>query len=416
MSEARSGVEIELRRKKEVDARPHGGRPAAVPPASVFEFEHVTSDDGLARLEPEWLDLFARSGTRNPFAHPACVRAWLQHFAPRADQRVIVTARFEGKLVAVAPFAVRKHGSKRFHARSLELIGAGAAQADRFTEMTEILVAREKRRKTLRALLHHLTLEQPTDWDWLVVTLPPDQGWFEDDWLPAGWLRRGARALHRATLPFVVMPLPSTWGELPLKHNMKEAIRRSKNRLAAGAAPPEVLFAEGAEAGVAIARLQELHSRRATVVDHRAHDDYFANDATARFARDGALALAAVGNGTVAELSVGGATIAARLVLHANDALFLSYSGVDPEQWRLGAPTFLIAASIRRAIEQGDKLVNLSLIPDSAKLRWSEQLELHNEFVVVAPTQRAQRMFAVYWHARAHRALRRGPSAPDPSA
>ena len=386
-----------------------------MPPVSAFVFEHVTSDDSLARLEPEWLELFARSGTRNPFAHPAWVRAWLQHFAPRADQRVIVTARFEGQLVAVAPLAARAHGPSLFNARSLELVGAGAAQADRFTEMTEILVAREKRRRTLRALLHHLTLERPTDWDWLVVTLPPDQGWFEDDWLPAAWLRRGARALHRATLPFVVMPLPSTWGEMPLKHNMKEAIRRSKNRLAAGAAPPEVLFAEGAETVPAIARLQELHSRRATVVGHRAHDDYFARDATARFARDGALALAGAGNATVAELNVGGATIASRFVLHANDALFLSYSGADPERWRLGAPTFLIAACIRRAIEQGDKLVNLSLIPDSAKLRWSEQLELHNEFVVVAPTQRAQRMFAAYWHARASRALRRRPTSAEPS-
>lgn len=386
-----------------------------MPPVSAFVFEHVTSDDSLARLEPEWLELFARSGTRNPFAHPAWVRAWLQHFAPRADQRVIVTARFEGQLVAVAPLAARAHGPSLFHARSLELVGAGPALADRFTEMTEILVARERRRRTLRALLHHLTLERPTDWDWLVVTLPPDQGWFEDDWLPAAWLRRGARALHRATLPFVVMPLPSTWGEMPLKHNMKEAIRRSKNRLAAGAAPPEVLFAEGAETVTAIARLQELHSRRATVVGHRAHDDYFARDATARFARDGALALAGAGNATVAELNVGGATIASRLVLHANDALFLSYSGADPERWRLGAPTFLIAACIRRAIEQGDKLVNLSLIPDSAKLRWSEQLELHNEFVVVAPTQRAQRMFAAYWHARASRALRRRPTSAEPS-
>lgn len=395
---------------------PSDQQPPVASPGNGFEFEHVTSDEGLARLEPEWLDLFARSGTRNPFAHPAWVRAWLQNFAPKADQRVIVTARFDGQLVAVAPLAARAHGPSRFHARSLELVGSGAARADRFTEMTEILVAREGRRKTLRALLHHLTLERPTDWDWLVVTLPPDQGWFEEEWLPAAWLQRGARALHRATLPFVVMPLPSTWGELPLKHNMKEAIRRSKNRLATGAAPPEMLFAEGAEAVPAIARLQELHSRRATLEGHRAHDDYFAHEATARFARDGALALAGAGSATVAELNVGGATIASRLVLRANDGLFLSYSGVDPEQWRLGAPTFLIAACIRRAIEQGDKLINLSLIPDSAKLRWSEQLELHNEFVVVAPTQRAQRIFAAYWHVRARRALRRGPTSPEPSA
>ena len=60
-------------------------------------------------------------------------------------------------------------------------------------------------------------------------------------------------------------------------------------------------------------------------------------------------------------------------------------------------------------------MINLSLIPDLAKLHGSDQLELHTEFVIVAPTQQAQRMFAAYWHVRASRALRRGPNSPEPS-
>src|SRR3954453_13113743 len=34
----------------------------------------------LERLAPEWLDLYAESQTRNPFANPVWQRAWMQHF------------------------------------------------------------------------------------------------------------------------------------------------------------------------------------------------------------------------------------------------------------------------------------------------------------------------------------------------
>ena len=366
----------------------------------------MVSDSGLARLEREWLELFALSGTRNPFAHPTCVRVWLRHFAPNDEQRVVVTARREGQLVAVAPFAYRAHRAGPVRARSLELVGAGVARADCVTEMTEVLLAPEGRRRTLRALVRHLTLDRPTDWDWLAITLPPTHGWFENEWLPDAWLDRGQRALHRATLPFVVMPLPGSWEELPLKRNMKEAIRRSRNRLTASHPSHEVVFADGASATAAFSRLQELHRQRAGMTGDRARIDLLANDVTSRFARDLTSALAGVGNATVAQLQVDGEPVAARLVLRANDGVFFPVSGSSPDDWHLGAPTTVIAACVRRAIERGDKLVNFSLVPDAAKLRWSEHLELHNEFVLAAPTRSARHRFAAYWQLRAARSLR----------
>lgn len=375
--------------------------------AERFTFEHMADERALDALEPEWLELFDRSGTRNPFAHPSWVRTWLCHFAPGAHQRVVVATRRDGELVAVAPFARRAFGRGPVQATRLMLAGKAASRFDRLTEMTEILVVPAERRRILRALIQHLVREQPGTWDWLNITVPPEHGWIDPEWVPDTWRRRGARPLHKHALAFVVLPLPACWEDLSLKRNMKEAIRRSRNRLAANGGEPEIVFANGGEAREAVAQIQDLHRRRAALDGHRPHSDYFASEESARFAADAALALASAGNAIVALLRLGDEPIAGRLVLRANDSLFLSFSGADPEHWRLGAATSLMVACIRHGIADGRRLLNLSSAPDSAKLRWSEQLEIHHEFVLVAPTRRARRAFALYWLAREQRALPR---------
>jgi CelD/BcsL family acetyltransferase involved in cellulose biosynthesis/glycosyltransferase involved in cell wall biosynthesis len=377
-----------------------GGRRAA------FSFDALSSNADLARVEPEWLELFERSATRNPFAHPAWIRAWLATFA-RAHDALVVTARRGGELVGVAPFYRRSYGVGPTSVTCLHVAGSSVPASDPLTEMSEILTLDDGRRRIIRALLNHVAQEHASGIDWLGLCLPPWQGWFDDEWLPEQWQARGAFAIHKDVRPFVVLPLPGSWEQLTLKRNLKEAIRRSKNRLAALDSPTEIVFAEGEAAARAIERIQELHSSRAVLRGHLDHDDYFATDAVSRFARTAATGLAATGHAAGALLTVGDTAIAGRVVLRAGGGAFLSFSGADPEHWALGASTALIVACIRRAIEQGDRSVNFSINPDGAKLRWSEEIEQHNEFLVVGPSRRAQRAFDLFWQMRAHRALAR---------
>jgi hypothetical protein len=88
--------------------------------------------------------------------------------------------------------------------------------------------------------------------------------------------------------------------------------------------------------------------------------------------------------------------------------MFLSFSGADPELWRLCAPTALVEASVRRAISHRMNVVNFSTSPDSAKLRWSERLQFENEFLLVSPSRRSRLVFGAWWQARARRALAKG--------
>ena len=370
-----------------------------------FAYAAVSADAELDDLQDEWLDLFRRSETSNPFVHPAWVEAWLQFFVADARDRIVVTARREGQLVAVAPFYRRVYRLGPIRVRCLQVAGSSPTNDDPLTEMSEILTLKEGRRRILRSVLHHVALEHMGDSDWIGLTLSPEQGWFDDDWLPDSWRQRRSVCVHKDTRPYVVLPLPPTWEELALKRNMKEAIRRSRNRLAALDPPAEIVFAEGDAAETAAARIQDLHRLRASLHGHFDHDNYFDDKATAEFARRAVAGLAATGHATATLLQVGDEPIAGRVVLRAGRGAFLSFSGADPAHWALGAPTSIIVACIRRAMEQGGNLLNFSLNPDAAKLRWSEQLELHNEFLVVGPSKRSQRLFTLFWHVRANRSL-----------
>ena len=401
-------VSQETTHRRETSRRPPlaaSGSRVSLQRSRGYTFDVLRTNDELRSIEHEWLELFERSLTRNPFSHPAWVTAWLQHFVPDERGRLVVVARSAGEVVGVAPFHSRPYRLGPVKARCLQLAGGSPTADDPLTEMSEILVARDGWRATVRAIVGNLIGEHADGYDWIGLTMPPDQGWFDDEWVPEDWQRGGAFTLHKGIRPFVVLPLPASWEELSLKRNVKEAIRRSKNRLAALEGDSQIVFVEGGAVADAAAQVQTLHRMRAEMTGHLPHDDYFENDAFAAFARDACAGLAATGHAAVALSLLDSQPIAGRVVLHAHGSAFLSYSGTDPAHWELGAATGLIEASIRAAIARRDDSLNFSGNPDPAKLRWSERLEFHNEFIVVAPSRRARAALSLFWQARARRSL-----------
>ena len=298
-----------------------------------------------------------------------------------------MTMRRSDRLVLVAPFYRRRRLGL---SSGLQLAGLGASE--RLTEISEILIADEASRPALRELVDFLFADHGREWDWLELMLGPEQGWFEPAWLPVHAVARGAAFLHKGTKPFVVLDLPQTWEGLRgnLKPNMKEAIRRSVNRLARVDEGWEYLLpADKGEFESALDVLVRLHRARAAVTSHELHANYFEQGQSEAFIRDAALAMFVAGVGTVARVRIGGVDAAARLVLHGNDSTFFSFSGLDPAYWEYGPGTALMVEALRSAIARGEHVANLSQHPETSKLRWSERLELRHEFLVIAPRRRA---------------------------
>ena len=90
--------------------------------------------------------------------------------------------------------------------------------------------------------------------------------------------------------------------------------------------------------------------------------------------------LGARGRARILELEIDGEVVASQLVLHAPDLTDIHSSGFTPEVWNLGPATFLQGEAISAAADRGERWANMSPGPHVAKLRWSEQLDVHHDF------------------------------------
>jgi CelD/BcsL family acetyltransferase involved in cellulose biosynthesis len=362
----------------------------------------------LEALEADWVQLYRDSGSRNPFVHPIWLTCWAQHFLQAGQLYVLVVRDAAGALMGVAPF-YRRHYRLGPLGRITTIQLLGAVEHVELTELSQVLIRPGQERPVLGAIMDYLGAH-PEDWDWIEVILPPEQGWFEPQWLGREESSSGRFVLHKGTRACVVLPLPASWDELRarLKRNIKESMRHGANSLKREGLSWRMLVPEDpATFSQALDRVVALHRKRSSIEGKTRHADSLEQDVDLAFLRVVARRMFEAGHLTPYVLEVEGEAAAAGLVLHGNRTTFFSLSGFEPRWWSYNVATTLVAECLRAAIARGDTLANLSPGPHVAKLRWSEQLELYQEFVVVGGRRRSQLAFSAFWHLRTAAMIRR---------
>jgi CelD/BcsL family acetyltransferase involved in cellulose biosynthesis len=388
----------------------------------------LTRFTDLAALEAEWRALADDAAPLNPYASPDWTLPWLR-YAVDERELAVLTVRRGARLVGVAPFYLREVGRV---ARSAQPAGTGRFGA--LTEMPQILAAPGDTRPVLRAVIGYW-LENPETWDWLELPLTADQGWFEPQWLGEGRAVRGL-VQHKTTRAAVVLALPGRdEGESDeqapdtaptlrrlIKRNVWESVKRARHRLDRAGQPWEIVVHTGSD-GVraALPELRRLHAARAEMAGARVHPDALADPVRLEFFSHAVTRMAAAGRAEVLTLDVDGVPVAAQLVLRSRSAAYFALSGMDPQWWTVGPVTLLQYTAMERALARGDAEVNLSVGPDISKLRWSEHVVQHPEFVVCGPRTRSRLLLsgyeavaavaAVHREAGRHRVRERGTAA-----
>jgi CelD/BcsL family acetyltransferase involved in cellulose biosynthesis len=367
----------------------------------VYDIEPLTTVEDLERLRPDWLALFEASRIANPFASPDWLIPWARHFAGSSDLHVLAV-RSGSELVGVAPFYRRSVSILGRRVTVLRMLGGG--RRSQLTEMPQVLAAPAQSRRVLRAVIGHLCADA-RGWEWAELELGPNQGWFEREWIPLHGAGCGSVAMHKGSRAFVVVPLEPTWEDFRagLKRNVKESIRRGRNRLGREEHEWRIVEPDGTGRSLehALRTLVALHKARARMAGAEPHADYFADPREEAFLHEVGQRMYPRGGFTPLVLEVDGEEVAARLVLDTHDAAFFSVSGSDPAWWRYNTGTTLLAGGLRQAIERGARSANLSQGPDVSKLRWSEQLQYTQSFLLVGERRSSRMAFAAFWHLRA---------------
>ena len=351
----------------------------------------ICSFDAIDAVRADWRELYVGTESRNPYATPDWLLSWAHHFVEERDLAVLTMVR-GGVLVGVAPWYVRRIGP---FTRSLHLLGSG--RHDSLTELPQVLAAPGETRSVLRATLAYWS-QVPDEWDWIELPLLREQGWFEPEWL-TGAVGAGGIIQHKTTRPAVVLPLPDDVTTLHglFKRNLVESTHRGRNRLDRTGRPWGITsHAAEDDLQYALPVLAALHSARAGIFDRPRHPDQIAAPERLAFLSEALGAMARNGQAEILTLDVEDRAVAAQLVLRAPDATYLGMSGVDSAWWHCSPVTLLQLRAAESAVERGHAEFNLSLGPSVAKLRWSELVEQHPEFLVCGPRRTSKAVYTAF--------------------
>jgi CelD/BcsL family acetyltransferase involved in cellulose biosynthesis len=372
--------------------RPMNSAPRRLQPAASIRVTSVTSLPEARAFAAEWAEFAETAGARSPFTHPDWLMPWAERFLSPSEQIWLLAARRHGQLVGVAPFYRRSWGPGLAH--SMELWGTG--RHSDLIEVPEILLGQESPRTVARALVTRLCTEV-SGWDWATVPLA-NPLWLEPEWLPRGG---EVMVLAKTVRPCVVLPIDQS--RPPVKRNLRESLRRARNRLdrsypgawsvSCATARPDLISA--------LPDLARLHQDRSHLPGRKRHPNFVAQQADWSFLSAAVTASAERGGASIYRLLAHGDALAALLVLHTRDGTYFSLSGMSPEAWEFSPTTLLQGRAIDDAVALGHRWVNLSTGPDTAKLRWSETLELSAEFVLVPDRLYSRVAFAAFWQASA---------------
>jgi hypothetical protein len=345
----------------------------------------------------------AQDGAANPFSSPEWVTAWYRHFVPRGARQLLwITDR--DRLVGVAPMYLQHlHLARLPVARRLTMVGSGRSTP---IEIPPLLCATGRGRAVTRAIaLHALT----HDVSWAELSLSRDHGWLLATVL-SGPDEPPIFQRHQQLRACVVLPLADTWEQTRsgLRRNVKESLRRARNRLAKDGRPSRIVHRTGTDLDFRVVeRLLALHGERSRYQgSSSAHNDAFADPANASFLRDVLPPLGRAGQASVVELELDGEVVAIQLVLHPPGGIYFHSSGFLPREWQLSPVTTLQAAAIERAVERGDRWVNFSPGPNEAKLRWSDQLLTVDDYAFGFATHAALTRYTAFFLAKDVRQLR----------
>lgn len=119
----------------------------------MLTIDTITDDAGFRALADDWRELLADSASDQPFLTYEWLHAWWMHL--RSDRELhIVTVRDDGRLVALAPLALRPPRLARVQPyRLFEFLGSGEAGSD----YLDFIIRRGHEQPALDALARHFT-------------------------------------------------------------------------------------------------------------------------------------------------------------------------------------------------------------------------------------------------------------------
>jgi CelD/BcsL family acetyltransferase involved in cellulose biosynthesis len=342
----------------------------------------VTTHDGVRafrNLEPSWRALERLAGGHNPFLAWEWVLPWVENVIGDRVRTVVISDGDE--VVALAPFCRRSYWLLP-GVRAVAMQLAGPREFQHVFEAREVLAAPGRQADVFAAMRDQMLATPAADWVEFSAAGPPAVVW--DDVLS----HIDSRRVDTSEVSMPILQLQETWPDLrsQMRRNIKESIRHSYNSLRReGCSYTFSVATDPAGAMSCLETFLRLHTLRSQVRDRVYHHDQFAPEQLRMFLRRAVGPLMKAGRLEFCTVDIGGETVASRICLHADERLYLYYSGFDPAWWRYGVMTLLVTERIKLAMDEGIRSINFSPGLDPSKERWKPTNVPLRSYTVLRP-------------------------------
>jgi CelD/BcsL family acetyltransferase involved in cellulose biosynthesis len=292
--------------------------------------------DATEELAREWQELYAADPRATPFVSPAWVLSCWRHYG--ADARPwLLAARDQGRLVGLAPLAIRR----RRGIRTLHVL------AEQLADYWDVLALPAARAQVLDTLARELR-RRAGEWDELSLTrLPPGSP-------SAGALARAGARVHSGTgLPSPGVELPAAFEDylrmLPSSHrsNLRRHLRRLDER------ELELhTVSDRDQLGQAVDRWHELRLRQWSDQQRRLHP-LQVTDRFKAFIQDVLHELVPARRALLWEFRAGERLVGSYVNLVDERAFYWYLGGYEPDAASLGVGKIAVAEGIRSSIDAG---------------------------------------------------------------
>lgn len=343
----------------------------------------------IRSLAQEWIELCDKSSSCNPFNGPDWSVPWYEMFANGRVRPWLLELRDGECLVGVVPL------SRRFRVIGVPVIkpaGAGSPWIGPYEIPGPVSLPEYERRVAREAV--SFICAHSGEWAWTILSVADMVDWFEPAWLSDDRFK----VMLDSVVPTVVLRLPEGAERYRPGRNLRESVRRARNRLNrdfdATWHVNRVIEPESVARSLEV--LMRLHGARASRRDKSAiHRDVLASRAVRRIVELATESMATRGLVSIYELIVGKDVFATQLVLHTKRSTHFSVSGQTPEAWPYSSITYLSWEAVLDAQAAGHTLIDFSAGPTEAKMRWSHEVKVHPSFVIVGPSLGSRSAFVV---------------------
>lgn len=349
----------------------------------------VRTDTSLEQLAGEWRELFKRSGCRNAFLSFEWLGAWWRHWGRRHRLWVVTVRSRSGRLVAVAPFHVRRSLLGGWAPSALCFLGTPGVGSDHMN----VLAEPEYTEFSIDAIVQ-LVAGQRAEWDYIELA---DS---EESSPTMTRFCQGLQVLGMTTQVTNIIDcpytgLPPTFEEYlaGVGANLRYNFRRRWRALEREGGVEFLTLAGGAELHERFGELVQLHRLR--FGNQRKHSSFLAPDVQA-FHADALTRLAAGDLARLFVLQVGGRTVAALYGFSAGKTFSFFQSGMDPAWARLSVGLVLMGCSIREAIRSGHNHFDFLRGDEAYKFQWATQTR-RVATICVFDRRLRSRVFALFY-------------------